>query len=100
MAAEFDEKGFQRAYGRLSKSLGLATDPDDPRHFYDWRTAYAEGRMVPGESGHFDSRYKKLGHPNLIVQGVDTRTGQPATPELIRANTAANLFQNLIRRKG
>jgi hypothetical protein len=52
-------------------------NPDDPRHFYDWRAAYSAG-ATPDESGHWPSEFKREGHPRLIIDGIDTRTGEPA----------------------
>lgn len=69
-----EDKGFQTWYGQWSKKLGLNPDPDDPQHFYDYRAAYKAG-VKPDASGHWPSQFKKEGHPNLYVKGVDTRTG-------------------------
>ena len=74
---------YRKAHGML-----LNRDPDDPRHFYDHRKAFKAGEL-PVTGGHGSSRFKKLGHPNLIVGGMDTRTGKKAAPGLAKKNRAA-----------
>ena len=64
------------------------TDYARPDSFYDYDAAYKLG-IVRDKTGHFDSRFKKLGHPNLIVDGIDTRTGKPANLALQMQNRAA-----------
>ncbi len=71
-----DELRFRNWYDTYSKQLGLNLNPDDPRHFYDYRGAYGAG-VVPDETGHWPSQFKREGHPNLTINGVDTRTGIP-----------------------
>lgn len=74
---EQQEANFQTEYAAVAKGLGLSADPDDPRHFYDYRGLFkAEGALRPVDN-HFPSKFKLDGHPNLIVDGVDTRTGRP-----------------------
>lgn len=72
-----DEPKFRSWYGEHAKRLKLSPDPDAPEHFYDWRSAYRAGAK-PNPEGHWPSQFKRQGHPNLVVGGVDTRTGQPA----------------------
>jgi hypothetical protein len=55
--------------------LGLDPDPDHPAHHYDYRAAYRSGAK-PNASGHWPSKFKRKGHPRLIIGGVDTRTGK------------------------
>ena len=72
------ERNFQKEYARVAEELGLSTDPDDPRHFYDYRGLFKEeGRLQTGPRKHFPSKFKLEGHPNLVVGGVDTKTGIP-----------------------
>lgn len=71
------ESSFRSWYGGWSKQLGLNPDPDDPRHFYDYRAAHRAGAR-PNAEGHWPSEFKRPGHPNLVVRGIDTRTGLPA----------------------
>jgi hypothetical protein len=73
-----NEKEFQGWYAEQSGKLGLNPNPDDPRHFYDWRAAHAAG-ATPDESGHWPSKYKREGHPRMVVDGVNTKTGEKVT---------------------
>lgn len=90
------EKKFQAWYGRHAKRFGLGADPDDPSQFYDYRSAYAAG-IEPGEDGHWDSKFKRAGHPNMfptsgwenaLMNGVarDSKTGELANPVSVAAN--------------
>jgi len=74
------EKEFQDWFKGQAKKLGLNPDPDDPRHFYDWRAAFAAGAK-PDAQGHWPSEFKLDGHPNLIIEGRGTRTDQPVGTE-------------------
>ncbi len=81
---------FQKEYSETAQRLGLNPNPDDPRHFYDYRTLFREtGSLGVGPKKHFPSKFKLLGHPNLIVDGKDTRTGEIATQELREQNILA-----------
>ena len=42
--------------------------------FYDYRAAFREGAK-PGPDGHWPSKFKMPGHPNEVVAGFNTRTG-------------------------
>jgi len=82
-----DEAGFQRWYSGHAKTWGLSANPDDPEHHYDYRAAFRSGAK-PDASGHWPSTFKGAGHENLIIEGRDTRTGQPvgvpsAPPDLL-----------------
>ena len=61
-----------------AKRLGVV-DPDDPQQFYDYRAAYL-AKAQPDETGHWPSEFKLEGHPDLVVGGYDTRTGEPRVP--------------------
>lgn len=67
------------------------TDADSPESFYDYRAAFKAGAKRDA-SGHWPSDFKKPGHPNEIVGGFNTRTGErvPGTP---RAKNAAELVR-------
>ena len=76
-----EEVAFQDWYASHSRTLGLDPNPDpSERNRYDYRGAWAAG-AEPDESRHWPSEFKLEGHPNLIVQGVDTRTGEPVKPQ-------------------
>ena len=91
-----DEIRFRMWYDQKSRQLGLDPDPDSPQHFYDYRAAFkagADAQVIP-EDGlpHWPSTFKKVGHPNLIVDGRDTRTGEPADPMLAAQGEVARKF--------
>lgn len=84
-----EEKKFRIWYGSWARKLGLNPDPDAEGQFYDYRAAFRAGsepKPTPGEdsndptSWHWPSEHKQEGHPNLIVDGRDTRTGEPVSP--------------------
>lgn len=72
-----DEEQFQSWYAGHAKNLGLHPNPDHPEHFYDFRGAYAAGSK-PDASGHWPSKFKLEGHPRMVIDGVNTKTGEPA----------------------
>ena len=80
-AVDIDEQNFQNWYAQISKKTGLHPDPDDPAHEYDYRAAYRAGvePQIDPTDGlyHWPSEFKGPGHPNLVVDGIDTRTGEP-----------------------
>jgi hypothetical protein len=71
---------YQDWYRKWAEKTGINPDPDDPRHFYDYRAAYDAGdEPTLGEDGyHWPSKHKREGHPNMVVDGVDTKTGAPS----------------------
>lgn len=69
-----DETGFDVWYARMAKEQDLNPDPDSQP--YDYRAAFKAGAK-PDSSGHWPSQFKKAGHPNEIVGGFNTRTGEP-----------------------
>ena len=71
-----EEAEFQSWYSGISKKTGLNPDPDDPNHFYDYRAAHKAGAM-PDKTGHWPSQFKREGHPRMVVDGVNTKTGEP-----------------------
>lgn len=81
-----DEAAFQQWYAARAQALGLNPNPDDPQHFYDYRAAFRAG-AEPDASGHWPSQFKLEGHPRLILDGVDTRTGEKVNrvdPRVVR----------------
>ena len=66
-----EENSFQDWYAEWVSKLNLNPNPDDPRHYYDYRAASKSG-ATPDESGHWPSEFKLLNHPNRFVNGVDT----------------------------
>lgn len=71
-----DEEIFKKWYSDYSSRMGLDPNPDDPQHFYDYRGAFAAGAQ-PDAHGHMPSQFKVEGHPRMIIDGVNTKTGRP-----------------------
>ena len=69
------EAEFQKWYAGHAAKLGLAPNPDDPQHFYDYRAAFKAG-ATPDVSGHWPSQFKQEGHPRMVIGGVNTKTGK------------------------
>lgn len=70
------DRAFQVWYEKQAKKIGINPDPDHPRQRYDYRRAYRAGVKGPGKGGHWPSAFKKKGHPRLVVDGINTKTGQ------------------------
>lgn len=69
------EKSFQSWYGAWANRTGISPNPDDPEHHYDYRAAYLHGAS-PDADLHWPSQHKGDNHPNLIIDGVNTKTGR------------------------
>lgn len=74
------EAAFQEWYRGKAQAYGIDPNPDNPRHQYDYRRAFeaqADAKVIP-EDGlpHWPSEFKLRGHPNLIVDGRFTPTGE------------------------
>jgi hypothetical protein len=85
-----DEPAFRRWYASMAQRYGLHSDPDGPEQLYDYRAAFRAG-AEPDASGHWPSAFKQPGHPNEVVGGFNTRTGE-RVPGTARA-TEAELVQ-------
>ena len=80
-----DEIKFLNWHQTWAKRTGTDPNPDDPRHFYDYRSAYRAGAVpqISTEDNryHWDSRFKAQNHPNRFVRDengnlFDTITGK------------------------
>ena len=71
--------GFQDWYAVQAKTYGLNKNPDSPAQQYDYRAAFKAQAYPTGPKGqeHWPSEFKKIGHPHLIVDGINTKTGYP-----------------------
>lgn len=72
---DMGEEAFQNWYNKASKEFNLDPNPDAPEHFYDYRSAFKAGAW-PDETGHWPSEYKLEGHPRMVIDGVNTKTGE------------------------
>ena len=61
-----DESGFSEWYSNLAGKSDISPDPDDPRHYYDYRAAYEEGIELDKDR-HLPSRFKHDLHPNRYI---------------------------------
>lgn len=73
-----DEPEFQKWYGDWASKHKMNPDPDDKEQHYDYRAAYRQGVKPPNttKGEHWASTDKDEGHPNLIVGGFNTKTGE------------------------
>lgn len=70
-----EEAEFRDWYREMAAINRLCPDPDDPRHYYDYRGYWKECRPTRGSHGtltehgdyRFPDRYKLPGHPNPPV---------------------------------
>ena len=65
-----DESEFFGWYSDIAKRSDLSPDPDDPRHYYDYRAAYEAGAELD-ERKHLPSQFKHDLHPNRFTIGKD-----------------------------
>jgi hypothetical protein len=93
------EAEFQDWYKGWAAHTGINPNPDDPKHFYDYRGAYQAGvsPSIDPTDGlyHWDSRFKTEEHPNKIVNGVNTITGQK-----VGGNPMADELSNVLAQLG
>ena len=107
-----EEVAFQEWYGDYSTKAGVSADPDDPRHFYDYRGAWKADKGVPvGTPGSsfqvspYDQRIhgpsknpatgkslKLPGHPTIWKQEFLERTGQDPDAIGIKSEEEAKLY--------
>lgn len=77
------ERSFQEWYARQAQHARINSDPDAPKHHYDYRAAWQglKGKPLFDETLHGPSTYKMLGHPNRFVwhegRPIDTITMTP-----------------------
>ena len=65
-----DDPGFSEWYSNLAERSDISQDPDDPRHYYDYRAAYKAGAGLD-EKKHLPSEFKHDLHPNRFIVGKD-----------------------------
>lgn len=90
---------FDNWYAGHAKKWKLNPNPDDPKHFYDYRTAYKQG-FRPDESGHMDSRFKAKGHPREVINGVNTRTNQRVAKPGQDKDLTVGQYRNILKTFG
>jgi len=65
-----ENAGFSEWYSDIAERSNLSLDPEDPRHYYDYKAAYEAGADLD-EGKHLPSRFKHDLHPNRFVIGKD-----------------------------
>ena len=65
-----EDAGFLDWYSDIAKRSNLSLDPEDPRHYYDYKAAYEAGADLD-EGKHLPSKFKHDLHPNRFVVGKD-----------------------------
>ena len=61
---------FSHWYSNIAEKSNLSPDPDDPRHYYDYRAAHEAGAGLD-ERKHLPSEFKHDLHPNRFIVGKD-----------------------------
>ena len=69
--APADDSEFLDWYSSIAEKSKLSPDPDDPRHYYDYRAAFEAGAELDEEK-HLPSKFKHDLHPNRYV--IDKKT--------------------------
>lgn len=77
--SELSDDEVGQVYRRYADQYGIKSEMDDPRHFYDYPAAIRAGAR-PDEAGHWPSEYKREGHSRMVVDGVNTKTGELVAP--------------------
>jgi hypothetical protein len=65
-----DDTGFLDWYSDIAKKANISPDPNDPKHYYDYRAAYEAGVDID-EKKHLPSKFKHDLHPDRFVIGKD-----------------------------
>lgn len=90
---QVDQPGFRDWYTTWATRERMNPNPDARGQDYDYRKAFRRGVTPPRTSlgEHWPSEAKAKGHPNRVVGGFDTVTGErvPGTP---RARTVDELI--------
>lgn len=87
--SKIEESRFIDWYKKIATELGLSLDPDDPRHYYDYRgywKKYGEskaGMVIDPEDNkwHFPDEFKLEGHPTYPEKEPKIDAGDIAEPE-------------------
>ena len=61
-----DDPEFLDWYSKIAEKANLSSDPNDPRHYYDYRAAYESGAVLD-ERKHLPSEFKHDLHPNRYI---------------------------------
>ena len=65
-----DDPDFLDWYSNMAELSGIDPNPDDPRHYYNYRAAYESGASLDKKK-HLPSEFKHDLHPNRFIVGKD-----------------------------
>ena len=76
---------FTEWYSNIAEKSNLSPDPDDPKHYYDYRAAFKAGATLD-KNNHLPSKFKHDLHPNRYIIDkdlniYDSKKGKSATIE-------------------
>ena len=80
-----EDPEFMEWYSDIARKSDLNPNPDDPKHYYDYRAAHKAGASLD-EGKHLPSQFKHDLHPNRYIVGkdleiYDSKYGQKAALE-------------------
>ena len=61
---------FSEWYSEIARKSDLSSDPDDPKHYYDYRAAFEAGATLD-KGKHLPSKFKHDLHPDRYIVGKD-----------------------------
>ena len=61
---------FSHWYSNIAEKSNLSPNPNDPRHYYDYKAAYESGAKLDKRK-HLPSEFKHDLHPNRFIIGKD-----------------------------
>ena len=103
-----DQPGFRQWYTDWATRERMNPNPDALGQDYDYRAAHQRGVTPPrtSEGEHWPSDDKEQGHPNLVVGGFDTKTGdrvpgtrrETSVEKLVEAGWDRETAQQLVRK--
>ena len=65
-----EDAGFLDWYSDVAERANLSSDPEDPRHYYDYKAAYEAGANLD-ERKHLPSQFKHDLHPDRYIVSKD-----------------------------
>jgi hypothetical protein len=101
-----EEKQFRKEYEKYSELTDNSPNPYDIEHFYDYSKLFDEtGGILPhlSNDNHLPSEYKELGHPNLFINGINTKKfqdgGSLPKPNQATRQDSLDVFKSALQSK-
>ena len=60
------EEDFLKWYSNIAKKSGINSNPDHPKHYYDYRSAFKAGADIDSKM-HLPSEFKHDLHPDRYI---------------------------------